>query len=108
MWCCSETAPIPFALYRVGVDPKRLARGTSALRLMVRATRQALRALQECGNSQIPATFALDLYAPKRFAIAYWRRIMASDNGELWFAGHTRAARPEMTSLAAAVKQAAA
>jgi 2-dehydropantoate 2-reductase len=102
-------APIAFALYRVGVDPKRLASDTRTLRLMVRATRQAFQALQACGNSQIPRHLrALYLYAPERLAVAYWRRIMASDSGELWFAGHTRAAPQEMTSLAVAVRDAVA
>jgi 2-dehydropantoate 2-reductase len=102
-------APIAFALYRAGVDPKRLASDTGTLRLMVRATRQAFQALPACGNSQIPRHLrALYLYAPERLAVAYWRRIMASDSGELWFAGHTRAAPQEMTSLAAAVRDALA
>lgn len=111
-WLIAHAAfvvPIAFALYRVGVDPKRLAGDTGTLRLMVRATRQALQALQACGNHQIPRNLrALYLYAPERFAVAYWRRIMASDNGELWFAGHTRVAPQEMTSLAVAVRDAVA
>ena len=94
-------APIAFALYRAGVDPNRLASDTSTLRPMVRATRQAFQALQACGNSQIPRDLrALFLYAPERLAVrdtcgASWHRTTV----QLWFAGHTRAAPQEMTSL---------
>ena len=47
--------PIAFALYRVDTNASRLAADRDTLRLMVRATRQAFKALQTSGNAEIPA-----------------------------------------------------
>jgi 2-dehydropantoate 2-reductase len=93
--------PIAFALYRSGTDAARLAADRDTLRLMVRATRQAFTALHRAGNTEIPTNLrALYLRLPTMFAVAYWRRVFASPRGELWFAGHTRAAPDEMHALA--------
>ncbi len=93
--------PIAFALYRVDTDASRLAADRPALTLMVRATRQAFRALRANGNAEIPANLAtLYLRLPAGFAVSYWRRTLAGPRGELWFAAHTRAAPAEMHSLA--------
>jgi 2-dehydropantoate 2-reductase len=76
-----------------------LARAT--LRLMVRATRQAFRALRAVGIGEIPTNLTiLYLLMPERFVVRYWRRVLAGPRGELWFAAHSRAAVQEMTSLA--------
>jgi 2-dehydropantoate 2-reductase len=92
--------PIAFALYRADTDPARLARDPVSLRLMVRATSQAYRALRAAHVAEIPTNLAiLYLWMPGQFAVAYWRHILASPRGELWFAGHTRAAAQEMTLL---------
>jgi 2-dehydropantoate 2-reductase len=92
--------PIAFALYRDGTDPARLAGDPDTLRLMVRATRQAFQALRAAGTAEIPANLTvLYLRMPVAFAVAYWRRALASPRGELWFAAHSRAAPKEMTSL---------
>lgn len=92
--------PIAFALYRDGADPARLARDPDTLRLMVQATRQAFRALRAAGAAEIPANLSvLYLRMPEAFAVRYWRRVLAGPRGELWFAGHSRAAPEEMTSL---------
>ncbi len=93
--------PIAFALYRVDTDASRLAADRATLRLMVRATRQAFRALRADGNTEIPANLAtLYLRLPAAFAVSYWRRVLAGPRGELWFAAHTRAAPVEMRALA--------
>ncbi|HXZ76061.1 MAG TPA: 2-dehydropantoate 2-reductase N-terminal domain-containing protein [Streptosporangiaceae bacterium] len=93
-------APIAFALYRDGADAAQLATDPGTLRLMVRATRQAFEALRAAGNAEIPANLrALYLRMPEAFAVRYWRRVLASPRGELWFAAHSRAAPGEMTSL---------
>lgn len=90
-----------FALYRVDTDAGRLARDPETLRLMVRATRQAFQALRASGIGEIPTNLTLlYLRMPQRFAVRYWQRVLASPRGELWFAGHSRAAVQEMTSLA--------
>jgi 2-dehydropantoate 2-reductase len=92
--------PIAFALYRADTDAARLARDPVSLRLMVRATSQAFRALRAAHVAEIPTNLAiLYLWMPRRFAVGYWRRILASPRGELWFAGHTRRAAQEMTLL---------
>ena len=93
--------PMAFALYRVDTDAGRLARDTATLRLMVRATRQAFQALRVIGIGEIPTNLTvLYLRMPERFAVHYWRRVLASPRGESWFAAHSRAAVQEMTSLA--------
>jgi 2-dehydropantoate 2-reductase len=93
--------PMAFALYRVDIDAGRLAHDAATLRLMVRATRQAFQALRVVGTGEIPTNLAiLYLRMPERFAVHYWRRVLASPRGELWFAAHSRAAVQEMTSLA--------
>lgn len=93
--------PIAFALYRAGTEPARLAADPDALRLMVRATQQAFRALRASGNREIPPNLrTLYLRLPAVFAAGYWRRVMNSPRGELWFAAHSRAAPQEMRALA--------
>ena len=92
--------PIAFALYRDGTDAARLADDRDTLRLMVRATRQAFQALRAAGDTEIPANLnVLYLRMPEAFAVWYWRRVLASPHGELWFAAHSRAAPEEITSL---------
>jgi 2-dehydropantoate 2-reductase len=108
-WLVAHTAfvvPLAFALYRVGVDPPRLAADPATLRLMVRATRQAFTALRAAGNTEIPRNLRILYRLPTVFVIAYWRRVLASPRGELWFAAHTRAAPEEMRSLARQLQEA--
>jgi 2-dehydropantoate 2-reductase len=108
-WLVAHTAfvvPLAFALYRVGVDPARLAADPATLRLMVRATRQAFTALRAAGNTEIPRNLRILYRLPTVFVIAYWRRVLASPRGELWFAAHTRAAPDEMRSLARQLQEA--
>jgi 2-dehydropantoate 2-reductase len=104
-WLTAHAAfvvPIQLALCGVNVQPQRLAADQALLTTMVRATRQAFRALQAAGNTEIPRNLhALYLLMPERFAVWYWRKTLAGPRGELWFAAHTRAAPEEMASLAA-------
>ncbi|MDO5752856.1 ketopantoate reductase family protein [Arthrobacter sp.] len=103
-WLLAHAAfivPMSYALYKLGTDAPRLAADRETLRLMVRATAQAFRALQASGNTEIPANLrTLYLRLPAAFAVAYWRRVLASPKGELWFAGPTRGSSEEMGSLA--------
>jgi 2-dehydropantoate 2-reductase len=92
--------PLAFALYRVGVDAARLAADPGTVRLMVLATRQAFAALRAAGNTEIPTNLRSLYRLPNVFVVAYWRRVLASPRGELWFAAHTRAAPEEMQCLA--------
>ena len=102
-WLLAHAAfvvPIAFALYRVGVDPARLAADPVSMRLMVLATRQAFTALRANGNDEIPTNLRLLYRLPTRVVTGYWRRVLDSPRGELWFGAHTRAAPEEMRHLA--------
>ena len=103
-WLNAHTAfvvPIAYALYRFDTDAARLAADRPTLLQMVRATRQAFRALRAAGEADIPGNLKmLYLRMPEGFAVGYWRRVLAGPRGELWFAAHSRAAPEEMASLA--------
>jgi 2-dehydropantoate 2-reductase len=102
-WLLAHAAfvvPIAFALYRVGVDPAKLAADPVTLRLMVRATRQAFTALRANGNDEIPTNLRILYRLPTMVVTGYWRRVLNSPRGELWFGAHTRAAPEEMRDLA--------
>jgi 2-dehydropantoate 2-reductase len=108
-WLMAHAAfvvPIGFALYRVGVDPARLAADAASMRLMVLATRQAFTALRASGNEEIPTNLRILYRFPKRVVIDYWRRVLKSPRGELWFAAHSRAAPEEMRDVADVLQQA--
>lgn len=100
-WMLAHSAfvvPIAFALYRFDTDPRALAADAGTLRLMVRATREAFEAVDD---AEIPANLRwLYLRMPIAFAVRYWRRVLASARGELWFGAHSRAAPDEMHALA--------
>ena len=102
-WLMAHAAfvvPIAFALYRVGTNPARLAADPTSMRLMVLATRQAFTALRAHGNDEIPTNLRILYRLPTRVVIGYWRRVLNSPRGELWFAAHSRAAPEEMRDLA--------
>ena len=102
-WMLGHSAfvlPIAFALYRVGIDPSRLAEDPRTLRLMIRATRQGFAALQAAGNTAIPTNLRTLYRLPTVLVATYWRRTLAGPRGELWFGAHTRAAPEEMGALA--------
>ena len=102
-WLIAHAAfvvPIAFALHRAGVNPARLAADTASMRLMVLATREAFTALRANGNDEVPANLRILYRLPTRVVIGYWRRVLNSPRGELWFGAHTRAAPEEMRNLA--------
>ena len=98
--------PIAFALYRVGIDAPRLAADPAIMRLMVLATREAFTALRATGNEEIPRNLRVLYRLPTVLVIAYWRRVLNSARGELWFGAHSRAAPAEMHALARDLRQA--
>ena len=74
--------PIGFALYRAGTDTAKLAADEATLRLMVRATREAFRALAASGDAEIPVNLSvLYLWLPTAFVVGYWRRVMSGSSG---------------------------
>jgi 2-dehydropantoate 2-reductase len=91
--------PISVALSRVDADPIRLAADRVLLRQMVRATRQTFAALTATGAAEVPVNLRVLYRLPTAFAASYWRRVMASPRGELWF-GHTRNASQETNDMA--------
>jgi 2-dehydropantoate 2-reductase len=97
--------PIALALSRVDTDLARLGTDPGLLRQMVRATRQAFGALTATGAVEIPGNLRMLYRLPTAFATGYWRRVLASPAGELWF-GHTRAAPQEMDDMARALSRA--
>ena len=102
-WLIAHAAfvvPIAFALYRAGVNPARLAADPASLRLMVLATREAFTALRADGNDEVPTNLRILYRLPTRVVTGYWRRVLNSPRGELWFGAHTRAAPEEMRHLA--------
>lgn len=108
-WLLGHTAfivPIAFALYRCGVDPRRLATDRATMRLMVLATRQGFAALQESGQGEIPKNLRLLYRLPTAAVVAYWQRVFAGPRGELWFGAHTRVAQDELHTLAAELREA--
>ena len=108
-WLMAHAAfvvPIAFALYRVGVNPARLAADPASMRLMVLATRQAFTALRANGNDEIPTNLRILYRLPTRVVIGYWRRVLNSPRGELWFGAHSRAAPEEMRDLADKLQEA--
>jgi 2-dehydropantoate 2-reductase len=102
-WLVGHTAfvvPMAFALYRVGGVPAALAADAATMRLMVSATREAFTALGAYGNAEIPSNLRTLYRLPTRLVIGYWRRVLTSPRGELWFGAHSRAAPREMHELA--------
>jgi 2-dehydropantoate 2-reductase len=103
-WMIGHTAfvvPIGFALGRVGNDAAKLAAEPRTVALMVRATREAFRALGASGHAELPMNLRiLYLWLPAAFVVRYWRGVFASPRGELWFGAHSRAAPEEMRALA--------
>jgi 2-dehydropantoate 2-reductase len=98
--------PIAFALYRVGGSPARLAADPLSMRLMVRATRQAFSALRASGNEEIPVNLRILYRLPTGVVSHYWRRVLTSPRGELWFGAHSRAAPEEMRDMADQLQEA--
>jgi 2-dehydropantoate 2-reductase len=93
--------PIGCALYRFDTDTARLASDANTLRLMVRATREAFRALGGADSPEIPMNLRILYFClPMAFVVRYWRQVLGSSRGELWFGAHCRAAPEEMQALA--------
>jgi 2-dehydropantoate 2-reductase len=94
------------ALYQAGGFAQRLAASHDGVRDLVLGVREGWAALDRRGFG--PAPLALRLIfcrVPIPFAVAYWRRLLGSPLGELYFARHVRHAPAEMEALAADVRQ---
>lgn len=93
------------ALYEADGDPPRLASDARLAGSFVRAVREGWAALDRIGAAPPPlALRAIFLWVPLTLAITYWRLLLRSSRGELYFAVHTRHAPLEMAAMATDVR----
>lgn len=93
------------ALYEKDCDPRRLARDPKAVGRFIRAVREGWAALDR--KQVLPAPFALRAimcWVPLRLSAKYWRRLLDSSRGDLYFARHVRHAPAEMAAIATDVR----
>ena len=89
------------ALYEARGDARRLAQEPELVRSFVLAVREGWGALDGIGVA--PASLGLRTIlclVPMPFAVAYWRRLLRSPRGDLYFGRHARHAPREMAALA--------
>jgi ketopantoate reductase len=90
------------ALYESGGNARSLAANREGVHSFVLAVREGWSALDRRGVG--PASLALRAifcWLPLASAIRYWRRLLACDRGEFYFARHARHAPAEMAALVA-------
>jgi 2-dehydropantoate 2-reductase len=86
-------------------DARALAGDPLLMRSLIDAIREAWIALDDAGVTPAPlALRAIFQWVPKRFAAEYWRRLLASEKGEIYFAQHARRCVDETRALAIDVK----
>jgi 2-dehydropantoate 2-reductase len=89
------------ALYEVDCDANRLAADVHRLRSFILAVREGWAALDRLRVAPPPlALRAIFCWVPLAFAVNYWRSLLRSARGDLYFARHTRHAAREMAALA--------
>ena len=89
------------ALYENGCDASRLAQNTKTVRRFVLAVREGWAAQDRKGVGVPPlALRTMMCWVPLRLSVMYWSRLLASPQGDLYFARHARHAPAEMESLA--------
>lgn len=94
------------AIYESGGHAQRLAANREGVRTLIMAVREGWAALDRQGVRPAPlALRTIFCWVPLPIAIAYWRRLLGSVRGELYFARHARHAPAEMAELAADVRR---
>lgn len=94
-------ASISMALLRVGSNATKLGNDRELLGLMCRSIEEGFTMLRSHGIKGLPGNLAILHWPPLRpLAIYYWRNVMRSPRGEIYFASHTRHASDEMLTLA--------
>jgi 2-dehydropantoate 2-reductase len=94
------------ALWLCGCDSAALVRSHDGIPDLIRAVREGFRALDAVHVAPAPiALQAIFSWVPLRFSIAYWRRYIAGQRGELLFAAHARHAAGEMAQIAGEVRE---
>jgi 2-dehydropantoate 2-reductase len=89
------------ALYQNACDASRLANNPAMIRRFILAVRQGW-AVQD-RRQVAPAPFALRsiiCWVPLSFSTRYWRRLLASPHGDIYFSLHVQHASAEMAALA--------
>jgi 2-dehydropantoate 2-reductase len=93
------------ALYQVDCDAVRLAEAPLLVRCFVLAVREGWAALDRLGIAPPPlALRTIFRWVPLPIAVYYWRSLLRSARGELYFARHARHAVGEIAALAADVR----
>jgi 2-dehydropantoate 2-reductase len=93
------------ALYEVDCDAARLAADAQSLRSFIMAVREGWAALDTLRIAPPPlALRAIFCWVPLAFAVNYWRSLLRSARGDLYFARHTRRAAREMAALAGDIR----
>jgi 2-dehydropantoate 2-reductase len=93
------------ALYESYCDARLLAQDGEAVTRVILGVRQGWAAEDRNGVGTAPlALRTIMCWVPLRLSAIYWRRLLASPRGDLYFARHARHAPAEMASLAADVR----
>jgi 2-dehydropantoate 2-reductase len=93
------------ALYEVDCDPNRLAADAHLLQSFIVAVREGWAALDKLRVAPPPVALrAIFCWVPVPFAVNYWRSLLRSARGDLYFARHTRHAPREMAALAGDIR----
>lgn len=89
------------AIYLAGGDCRRLSKDDAALALMTRGVREGFSAMRALGLTVTPLPLkAVFTWLPPWFAVAYWRRFLATETADWVFGRHARTASREMQVLA--------
>jgi len=94
-------AALAGALWRHGCDPAKLVGSRDGVLDFIRAVREGYRALDAAHVP--PASLALRAifgWVPQPLAVAYWRKYLSGERGEILFAAHVRHAAREMATIA--------
>jgi 2-dehydropantoate 2-reductase len=93
------------ALYESCGDARLLAQNSAAVTRVILGVRQGWAAEDRNGVGAAPlALRTIMCWVPLRLSALYWRRLLASPRGDLYFARHARHAPAEVASLAADVR----
>jgi 2-dehydropantoate 2-reductase len=94
------------ALYEAGGDAQSLVASPQGVATFIKAVREGWSALDRRHVRPAPLALRTILcWVPLPLAIAYWRRLLNSARGEIYFARHARHAPAEMAALAADVRE---
>jgi ketopantoate reductase len=97
------------ALYEKDCDARRLAADSEALGRFIWAVREGWAALDRKRIADAPLALRIIFrWVPLQWAVEYWRRLLRSSRGDLYFARHARHAPAEMAAIAADVRSLAA